>query len=365
MNGKVVRLLLLNLAAIVFALGLGETYLFVKYPSNRAYEVLHTSDMKSSTIPNDTLGYKPRSDTQHRSLKFTCGEKMYDVVYTFNSHGLRNVPSSRTQLSALDGIIAIFGGSFAFGEGLNDNETLSALLVQVLDGQLGVHNFAFRGYGPHQMLAAIEGGLLDTVLEGYPLRYAVYLAVRGHIARAAGHAPWDRHGPRYQLTQSGEVVRSGNFDNEASSLEEGILSASINQVLRKSLIVKTVWYQGRYRSGSSVKEKELFRKIVEKAGELVRSRYNATFEVVVWDDNVQMPARAERDAAEIKQILLQSKETLHLISQILPNYRDNPSAYKVHALDGHPNAKANRRLALYIQRRLEAAGVKTNVNEKL
>ena len=45
-----------------------------------------------------------------------------------------------------------FGGSFAFGFGLNDNETMPYLLQKYLKNWK-IENYGINGYGVHQMLA--------------------------------------------------------------------------------------------------------------------------------------------------------------------------------------------------------------------
>ena len=50
--------------------------------------------------------------------------------------------------------IHLFGGSFAFGEGLNENQTLAYYLWKEHD--LKTKNFGVHGYGTHQALFLIE-----------------------------------------------------------------------------------------------------------------------------------------------------------------------------------------------------------------
>ena len=60
--------------------------------------------------------------------------------------------------------INFFGGSQTFGEGLNDDETIPAL-VQKKTRVHRVYNYAYRGYGPHQMLRMIETNALKDQLK--------------------------------------------------------------------------------------------------------------------------------------------------------------------------------------------------------
>ena len=83
-----------------------------------------------------------------------------------------------------------------------------------------MHNFSFGGWGPHQMLAALEAGEVEGSLDCEPT-HAVYVSVHDHVRRVAGRSPWDPHGPRFELRSDGRLVRDGNFDDRPSFPRSG------------------------------------------------------------------------------------------------------------------------------------------------
>ena len=107
-----------------------------------------------------------------------------------------------------------FGDSVTFGEGVKDDQTFPYHAGIKTNGRYAIRNFAFSGYGPHQMLANLQSGLFDQRISCKPTHF-FYLAIPEHIARVAGLTSWDRHGPRFTLDANGEAVRAGNFDDPA------------------------------------------------------------------------------------------------------------------------------------------------------
>ena len=107
-----------------------------------------------------------------------------------------------------------YGGSFTFGLGVEDHETLPYRTGIKTDGRYRVYNFGFPGYGPHQMLASVQHLLADTIAGCKP-KYLIYSAMWGHVKRAAGLKFPGRFGPRYVLNENGDVVLTGTFASPA------------------------------------------------------------------------------------------------------------------------------------------------------
>ena len=95
------------------------------------------------------LGYLPNPGSYtSRKLDVLTGEEIYNVNYTIGEDGFRFSPDGDRAN------IYLMGGSFTFGEGLEDNETLS-YYMQVSNGK-PVKNFGIHGYGMHQALYILE-----------------------------------------------------------------------------------------------------------------------------------------------------------------------------------------------------------------
>lgn len=281
-------------------------------------------------VSNDTfLGYRLQKNHQATAIKYYGDELVYDVTYTVNDQGLRISPVTQSEIA---GSVLFFGGSFTFGEGVNDDETLPYRLGMLSDGHYRVYNFGVAGYGPHQMLSALEHGIVaQVVTDDDSPKIAIYQAIPDHIQRAAGLVAWDKDGPRYILDSQGGVAFAGNFD-------DGKIPGRITNQLNKSLIYKKIFERPR---GVTDDDVALFVGIVKRAKELLRKDYNSEFQIIFWDD--------PRD--DIVENALNRLHDLnipvHLISEILPAYTQNPSRYKI-ANDGHPTAETHKEVARYV-----------------
>ena len=110
---------------------------------------------------DDRYGYAPAANDRVRATRRENHEVVYDVVYNFDSHGLRMTPPDGESGGEC---ILFFGGSFAFGQGVADHETLPSLVGQKTGGRFRAYNVGFHGYGPHQMLYALEHGVIEQVV---------------------------------------------------------------------------------------------------------------------------------------------------------------------------------------------------------
>ena len=93
--------------------------------------------------------------------------------------------------------IWIYGDSFAFGYGLNDEHTLPYRLGVLSEKRYRIHNLAFGGYGPHHMLASLESDHAASRVDCNP-DLVIFQGVPDGARRAAGYTNWDStaHGIR-------------------------------------------------------------------------------------------------------------------------------------------------------------------------
>ena len=276
------------------------------------------------------LGFAPVPDFVAKATRVVNSRLVYDVRYTIGADGLREVPASAQHPDT--GCTLFFGGSFIFGEGLEDAETLPNVVAQVTARP--ALNFSFHGYGPHQMLAAIEFGLVDRAIECEP-EHAVYLALPAHVQRSAGKASWDRDGPRYLLTPDG-VLYAGAFRDSAQVR----MARSLLDKFNKSYAYRN-FFANRFRQ--SDKDTELYAAIVAQARDNLATKYpGIAFHILWWDG--ERNAAAEQTAALLESI---RPTGFYRVSQLLPNFAADPERYRIPA-DGHPNALANYELGLFL-----------------
>ena len=87
------------------------------------------------------------------------GTIQFDGDYTFDEHGLRiRFPSSASEA------LLFFGCSYQLGLNVCDTETVSWLVGRDLADDYVAYNFAFTGYGPHQMLAWLQSGRVEEIV---------------------------------------------------------------------------------------------------------------------------------------------------------------------------------------------------------
>ena len=142
------------------------------------------------------------------------GKTIYDVVYTIDSSLLRE-----TQSCADCTTIAFFGGSFTFGEGLNDPDTLPQAFANAIDRKMRVLNLGFSGYGPQQFLRELQTGRFDKIIGPQPKLF-VFLTAPWHAPRAVCKTSFTLYAPRYAL-ENGKLVYKGRcYEGLALQLRE-------------------------------------------------------------------------------------------------------------------------------------------------
>jgi hypothetical protein len=289
--------------------------------------------------PDAELGYAPQIVGEVPVTKFYGNHRLFDVVYTFDRHHLRvsnPIPATR---GPREPCLLFFGGSYTYGEGVNDAETLpwrSAVRTRRL-----TRNFAFQGYGPHQMLAAVESGRVERAANCAPT-HAIYMTIADHVNRAVGLAHWDRHGPRYRTRGEGGIERHGQFDDETSAIAKFGW-----EQLQKSRIAKRV---GQRRREVSEADMALFHAIVAAARDALRERYpEIAFHTIVWDRSGEPPALFW-EGLERREI------AVHRMSRILPERRDGDSRFEISEYDRHPNLAVYDAIARYVARRIVGPG---------
>lgn len=88
----------------------------------------------------------------------TCGKDLcFEAEYTYDGIG-RRVVSPLNKNSKRH--ILIFGGSFAFGEGLRDEQTIAYKLQSKMNAN--VFNYARNGVGPPFALAQFEVDMVES-----------------------------------------------------------------------------------------------------------------------------------------------------------------------------------------------------------
>jgi hypothetical protein len=319
----------LNVGVVVLVLGAYEAYLWTGAGSDR-----HDEYPPGIASSHPVLGYAPRENTVARHRRTHGAEVDFDVVYSIDSTGLRvSPPYDRLNCK---GSVLFFGGSFTFGSGVDDDETMPYFTGTKTNGHYRIYNFAYRGYGAHQMLSALDHGIVDSIIEGTP-RYAIYQAITDHVPRAAGLKRWGKHDPKYVLNDDGEAVYKSSFDEAGGLMPRWLISELMKSKIAEA-IAQSYWNRHAY-DGANV---ELFAAVVGAARDIVETRYRGCeFHVILWDSRKPAP---DGIAGELARQGLR----VHRISDILPERSRYHEKYKISKHDHHPSAFAHERIAEYV-----------------
>lgn len=287
-------------------------------------------------VEDPRLGYALRPSSERHAIRHFDDEVVYDATYTTNSNGWR-ISHQRGEKDGATRAVVFFGGSFTFGDGLNDDETLPWATGAVLGDTYETYNFGAHGYGPQQMLSILESGRMEELLRQQP-SHVIYSAISEHVGRASGHSSNLKSGPRYALQADGSVALSGTFADEETPQWISLLEKyqTFQQIRRQRWVVVS-------------SELERYIGIVERSRDEVSKRFpEAEFHMIFWDLPNQRLSNSIVAAIEERDI------SLHRVTEILPGHPGAPWI-ELSPHDGHPSAESNRQLASYIARKIVAA----------
>ncbi|MGD8629672.1 MAG: hypothetical protein PVG72_02980 [Gammaproteobacteria bacterium] len=284
---------------------------------------------------HDVLGYAPVKDNIVTATKFYQDKLVYKVQYGIDKQGLRITSPSEPGAS---NCILFFGGSFTYGEGVNDNESLPYRVGVHSSGQYRIYNFAFHGYGPHQMLAALEQGLVDDSIQCKP-KHIIYQGMVAHIMRSAGLTTWDVHGPRYRLNEAHKIEYTGHFDDTQIYHLTRLLRLDASQIYTRIFgTQRPIRHQ----------DVELYVDIIARAKELFTSRYpGSIFHILLWGDT-----KNNNIFSQLLTLIREQEMNVYPRNEIMPLYEQNAYKYELSEHDHHPSALAHDLVAQYITTRL-------------
>lgn len=200
----------LGLFTVILCIGISELVLrmtsFAEDPA-AAWERGREQNYSAQIFQKDwDLGYTSLPNTSAKVVVKRDGKPIYDVVYTFDAAGGRPGGWAPTK----DHAMVIAGDSFNFGEGLNDDQTLSSYIQRKSGAHLSVPNLALPGYGMHQVLRQLE---LDAPARhgAATFNWLVVSIVDNHIERANGRYSWSAGGPEYAIDERGKLRLIGKF----------------------------------------------------------------------------------------------------------------------------------------------------------
>ncbi len=270
------------------------------------------------------LGFVQWGDTVLTQTKMNGQDTVYHAQYTIDSLNRRTTPGRD---ETKDKFALFFGGSVAYGHGLNDDETLPYQLQQKVKGY-NAYNYANSGWGPQGMLARMEWrDLSEQVSEKDGL--LVYVFLWSHIRRVIGdlitYSDWGWTMPYYTM-EGGKLVRKGNFANGR------FFASRFYELVYQSSIVK--YFNLNFPIGTSREHMELTAEVLTESRKLFQETFGAERFVIIihpgdWD------FIDDDDKKLFKEILTERGLEFYDYSDVV--VLDNETSF---VGDGHPNAIA-------------------------
>ncbi len=148
-------------------------------------------------------------------IKKIKDKTIFEAKYTIGDYGLRVFPKNSSAKKDKNHLI-IAGDSMVFGEGCQDNETITAHLSKNLP-DYEVLNLGHRGGGPHNTLALFENYPIEKLINQKKGIFMYDFFTQYMFERVIGsknYVAWDRgQSPYYDLNNNGELERYGNFND--------------------------------------------------------------------------------------------------------------------------------------------------------
>jgi len=281
-KSKKVRLRLFQATSIMLVIALLEVVALLHYRvfvMNAADVPRYTFGRTQYWIEDKELGYKPRPSTLVRAHKRINSNVIYDTDYSFTADTLRTTKSNKqSQCTFL-----FFGGSRVFGEGLPDIQALPYQFSRKLNYNYNVMNYAFHGYGPHQMLRVLETGNLD--LSKGKVAVIFYLLDPDDIDKISGSLERFRRGPKYILKEEklkyvGDLTGIGGILNSSYDFKSSVIS-----LLRHSQLINLLFkFIIDENTEKLDKRYELLLGIIKEADNLTKEKYNSKFIIILKNE---------------------------------------------------------------------------------
>jgi hypothetical protein len=324
----------LILMSVFACLAIGEILCLLFNRSEDSYSGEYTTSYFRSDVENAEfmeLGYEPNPG-RFSVQKYQGDQLVYNQIYTITPQRIRETPLAH-QAEGCN--VVFFGGSFTFGEGVSDHETMAYFFAKEGGGKFNVYNLGFHGYGPHQMLRALETERLKSIVGG-PVHLVIYQGFQSHVDRVAGNTFWDHYGPRYTLMPDGSVQYQGPFHGKSYRF--------FHDLVRKSALY--VFIQERLIQLHSFDSENipLYLGVLKQSRRMVEHNLHAPFYVLFWDKGA-----GNILTDEIVKKMEDNQFGLIKVSQIIPEIQANQNLYTLSPYDTHPNPLAYHLIGSYLK----------------
>jgi hypothetical protein len=205
--------LLIGLVAAVLLWGMAEgafgLLLWIRGPA--APE--RFSEWQEALMEDDPrLGFRAAPGAIVHAYKDSPAGRVYEAVYRIDAQGRRVTPVANAGERPCFALF--FGGSYTFGEGVEDHETLPARFGGAAP-TFHPYNYGFKAYGPQNMLLQATGADFAADISQQK-GVAFYVFIDHHVNRLIGAmrvgTTWGQNLPRIVL-EDGRLTYTGSFEN--------------------------------------------------------------------------------------------------------------------------------------------------------
>jgi hypothetical protein len=325
------RVIWFNIAVVLFLITVFElVFAIIEYKESKKPNPIKLERVYE-VEKNEILGVTLKKNTTRLARKFYNGKLLYNAIITVDNNGLRICPTCQGKC---DSSVLFFGDSFTFGEGVNDTETMPYLVGLALSKKYRVYNFGVHGYGPHQMLSAIEHGMVSSIV-GKNVKYAIYQCIYPeHVRRMTNPRLWDEHGPEYKLGNDNQALYSGHFDDHIGT---------IDNLLQKSAIYRKIM---AFNPPLFRKDKKLFIAVLTKSAHLLAEKFpGAELHIILWD-------WTEGKDNWVFDKFQKNGIFIHRIEDILPDRNKLNMIYRISPFEKHPNPYLYHIMARYVEKNI-------------
>jgi hypothetical protein len=251
-------------------------------------------------------------------------EPAYEVIYSsfpdewgLTPYGWRVTP----QHPEAEKAVVFFGCSFTFGFAINDTDTYPYKAAEMLGPEYQVYNRGINGSGPHNMLYALERGLLDDIARQRKYTFVFFTTIDDHPLRSAGYVlRTNLANPKYAAAD-GRLVFQGMYDDEFS------LATISYRLFKRSQIYRTV---AALPGGEQMEPVfDLYAGLIKQADEELRNRYGLQLTALVWPGQ-----------SRVREILARHDIRFLDLGRFFPEYEQNAALY-ILPYDSHPTSLAN------------------------
>ncbi len=332
------------------------SFLFVEFVSRHTFPKVSMQNSIYGSYGSSETGVGYRKNCDHgwcanpgiyrnviKKIEET-NEVIYKVTYTIGPNNLRSTPRVNNNDNLL---IRFFGGSFVFGEGLNDNQTLS-FYTQLASNNIESQNLGFHGFGVHNALKLLEKtakskGAMNLLLTG------TYHAHRsGCVPSYSSNHPW------YELIDN-KVVYKGFCSSDGD----------------KGWIVHTKHFLQKINSYLKFRSLELL-------SDYLSSSFTS-YQLDLYKNLIKEFYKTSLDRGEVPMVLYMRDDrrsflTAGLLNDPMPVYFKTNGirfidvtlpiepSYYLHELDKHPSALANCERVKIIMKSLDLGSVDLSCN---